>query len=410
MTCLICGSENKPENRFCGSCGGPLTKPQSATNTCSSCGNINEPTYKFCGKCGAKIERRGPAAGGDVDVSRREKPRTAEPPVSSPHEGLPKLIEKPAITSETTPSRTGRSGSLDRNQDGPAKPMPAHTAKAASMSIGGPSFLGLNSDSDNSDYLLEDEGSSGGGGLRILLVILLLAGVAGAILLQVRSKHTANPKPPELAASVPVPSAENQMPSTQDDVQHDTNSAGPANRANADQHPRQSESKEEDENKVASTAKSSADISAKEMDSGDSKSGDSKSSKSKDDQAVESDVIKKPIGKKNDSVKERPPEEPRRPSTALLTAQRYLQGRGVRQNCQQGLLYLNAATKQNDPQAAVQMAALYASGHCVPQDRVQAYRWFTSANDLQPSNRWIEKNLNLLWADMTSAERRQISR
>ena len=93
---------------------------------------------------------------------------------------------------------------------------------------------------------------------------------------------------------------------------------------------------------------------------------------------------------------------------ALLKAQKYLQGRGVRQSCEQGLMYLRAATEENDPQAAVQMGALYSSGLCVQQDRVAAYRWFSSARDMEPNNRWISKNLNQLWAQMTPSERHSI--
>ena len=73
-----------------------------------------------------------------------------------------------------------------------------------------------------------------------------------------------------------------------------------------------------------------------------------------------------------------------KPSTALVKAQQYLRGHGVPQNCEQGLLYLHAATDKNDPGAAIQMAALYSSGVCVKQDRVMAYRWFNSAHELQP--------------------------
>ena len=73
-----------------------------------------------------------------------------------------------------------------------------------------------------------------------------------------------------------------------------------------------------------------------------------------------------------------------------------------------GLMYLKAATEENDPRAAVQMAALYASGHCVEQDRVKAYQWFSSAHELDPNNTWIEKNLNQLWARMTPEERRHV--
>jgi len=98
----------------------------------------------------------------------------------------------------------------------------------------------------------------------------------------------------------------------------------------------------------------------------------------------------------------------RKPSSALLRAQQYLQGRGVPQDCEQGLLYLKAATEQDDPGADVQMGALYSSGHCVQQDRVQAYRWLRSAHQLEPGNTWIQKNLDELWAQMTQQERRQL--
>ena len=55
------------------------------------------------------------------------------------------------------------------------------------------------------------------------------------------------------------------------------------------------------------------------------------------------------------------------------------------------------------------MAALYSSGHCVQQDLVKAYKWYSSAHDLQPGNRWIERNMNQLWAQMTPDERHKAS-
>jgi TPR repeat protein len=95
-----------------------------------------------------------------------------------------------------------------------------------------------------------------------------------------------------------------------------------------------------------------------------------------------------------------------KPSAALVRAQQYIRGKGVPQNCEQGLLYLKAATDKSDPGAAIQMAALYSSGLCVKQDRVMAYRWFNSAHELQPANMWIQKNMDQLWAQMSSQERR----
>ncbi|HEV7675002.1 MAG TPA: hypothetical protein VGQ12_10765, partial [Candidatus Angelobacter sp.] len=79
---------------------------------------------------------------------------------------------------------------------------------------------------------------------------------------------------------------------------------------------------------------------------------------------------------------------------------------GVAQNCEQGLLYLKAATDKSDPGADIQMAALYSSGICVKQDRVMAYRWFNSAHELQPANVWIQRNMDQIWAQMSSQERR----
>ncbi len=94
-------------------------------------------------------------------------------------------------------------------------------------------------------------------------------------------------------------------------------------------------------------------------------------------------------------------------SAVLAKAQRYLQGRGVRQNCETGLLYLKAATQQNDPNAAIQMAALFAGGHCVQKDLVKAYQWFATAHNQEPDNQWIAKNMNQLWGQMTPQQRRQ---
>ena len=55
--------------------------------------------------------------------------------------------------------------------------------------------------------------------------------------------------------------------------------------------------------------------------------------------------------------------------------------------------------------AGTQLGALYATGHCVAMDRVQAYRWFTQAADAtQEHNVWIERDRRILWNEMSSAE------
>src|SRR5262245_43099878 len=66
MLCTFCGTENSPENKFCGMCGVKLERRKlerrvrhgTASLKCASCGQICEPGNTFCGMCGARIERR----------------------------------------------------------------------------------------------------------------------------------------------------------------------------------------------------------------------------------------------------------------------------------------------------------------------------------------------------------------
>ena len=49
MTCPACGTENRPDRRFCAHCGAALEA------TCPSCGAANEPGDRFCGECGTAL-------------------------------------------------------------------------------------------------------------------------------------------------------------------------------------------------------------------------------------------------------------------------------------------------------------------------------------------------------------------
>ena len=104
------------------------------------------------------------------------------------------------------------------------------------------------------------------------------------------------------------------------------------------------------------------------------------------------------------------PAAPAYNNSQLEEAQKYLQGRGVPQDCNRGVSLLRDAAKQPNPKARIQMAALYVSGHCVTEDVTQAYNWFSKAQELEPHNRMIERNLDSLWARMTDEERRKVLR
>jgi hypothetical protein len=274
---------------------------------------------------------------------------------------------------------------------------------ASGSHISGPSFLGLNSHSESEgdgEYLLEDEPS--GGGLRKLILLVIIIAILGLVFVQWRSSFKASPKTSpsksEPAAS-PVPQASNQLPNS-DQSPKDAAALGSAsNNSSAandpakdpkSNDPKTSDAKSEAENPLASVVPNAAAAPASDPDPPEEKAPENDAAGSTADAKV--------------------PEETHlpdhKPSAALLRAQQYLQGRGVPQSCEQGMLYLKAATDKGDPGAAIQMAALYASGHCVKQDRVMAYRWFNSAHELEPANMWIQKNMDQLWAQMSSQERR----
>ncbi len=418
MLCTFCGTENRPEHKFCSMCGVRLerrqverrVRPAGVSMKCSACTHVNEPGVKFCGMCGARVERRvqerralgdEPRAAAianaqlpSPDAAGRVKPRVAELPkrtevdvVSLPRRGEPAIFR--------------------------SEPAAQANLAAEESNISGPSFLGLNAPSSgsSSEYLLEDEPS--GGGLRKLFLLVVIAAILGLVFMQWRSSLRANPKPVPAKtepASAPdtAPKTNSQPPNSAASNQtSDSQPSGAVTKAAA------SEANADPDAVAASGSKNKDKDNAK--DKADLDDPDTDSPKASAPAAAAADI---PTGKKSANSNAANPSATAdkttddakiadyKPSTALVKAQQYLRGHGVPQNCEQGLLYLHAATDKNDPGAAIQMAALYSSGICVKQDRVMAYRWFNSAHELQPGNMWIQKNMDQLWAQMTSQERR----
>jgi TPR repeat protein len=97
----------------------------------------------------------------------------------------------------------------------------------------------------------------------------------------------------------------------------------------------------------------------------------------------------------------------REPDPQVELAQRYLQGRGVAQDCARGVSLLRTAAGKASTRARIQLGALYATGQCVTQDRVSAYRWFAQAQELDPENSYVSRNMNSLWSLMSREERRR---
>lgn len=380
MICTFCGTENPQENRFCGICGVRLERRNSErrtrqreNTTCAECGHVNAARYKFCGMCGGKIDQRmGERRVGD-ETSRATAVANAQlPPPEQRRLAARRETERSGTSTATLVSTSPSRGEWTQADTA------GHTPHETPSGVSGPSFLGLNDADSSTEYLLEEEGSSHRG-LRAFLLLVVLAAIVGLIFVQYRSSLKASPRSPAPPnpgpATVPRPEGRTRPPEQEKSRQtalaaHNFESAVSA---------------------VAAAANSPLNLNAALV----TKKNNATEDDSSDDRAA---------GDQSDS----PAVKDDQPSPALVKAQQYIHGHGVRQNCEQGLIYLRAAARENDPQAAVQMGALYSSGLCVTRDRVKAYEWFSSARQMQPENRWITKNLNVLWAQMTQQERLQI--
>lgn len=357
---------------------------QASAVKCASCGYLNDFGTKFCGMCGISVDRRA--------IERRTAgPRAAA--IANAQLPTPEIPGWPSsVATQVDPLVPPAPDEIEARNAAAAifrsQPSPHNT-------ISGPSFLGLGNDpaNGNSDYLLDDDASSSGGvGKIVFFVVLILIG--GLSYMGWRSGFFTKiqASAPARTPSVPVP-APTASPAVQPAEQSGATAvpdlAPPAaNKSTVPPLPGDSS----DAQKAATSSGADDPPSAPGATTSDDSQADNRADKSK-------------------APKEMPTPARRKPSTALIQAQNYLQGRGgVRQDCEQGLIYLKAATEKNDPAAAVQMGALYASGHCVQQDRVMAYRWFNSAHELDPANPWIQTNLDQLWAQMTAAERKQVAR
>jgi hypothetical protein len=361
---------------------------------------------KFCGMCGTRIERRTEERRGTGDASRAAAIANAQLPPPEVKGRATTQVAAPPETSDEAPVVLPRRGepAIFRNESPRNGAVRAESVSSEGIRkesgnggrISGPSFLGLNSQPDNNgdvEYLLEDEPT--GSGLRKLLLLVILAAILGLLFVQWRSSFKANPKPPVPAKADPSTPANAPQGNNQ--------SSDPLGTALTES-PKIAAS---GANAIANGAASELKAPRTEPTALKTTSPSPLASSSDEDTASEKSSTNKALPDSDGKGAEEARIPDYKPSAALVRAQQYIRGTGgVAQNCEQGLLYLHAATDKSDPGAAIQMAALYSSGICVTQDRVMAYRWFNSAHELQPANVWIQRNMDQLWAQMSSQERR----
>jgi ribosomal protein L40E len=338
------------------------------TTFCPRCGSENPFDNQFCGRC-----------------------------------GIPLLQPKPA-----EPVAASRANGSQRPSASAAEP-----EHESDQTISGPSFLGLSDEPDlSSSYLLDDEVSHSHWGLYLFLLVLAIAGGLvwwqtrngglsgthlGALVQQARTKLGEEKQ--EAAAVAP-----NANPAAAENSSVSNPSAAASNPADAN---------------------SATGANAKEPPAGASPAVTPPPSPSQIQSAAEKQNVAPPAALSQTAEAVKPPStpakpQPRRPvpatpsptasadaqNTALLgNAQKYLYGNGVPQSCDRALSYLRQAVDNDSLKAKSTLGGLYATGHCVPLDRAVAYKWFALALRQDPNNSYLSHDLEMLWNQMTPAQK-----
>ena len=352
------------------------------TARCTQCGHDNNPEYRFCGVCGAPLP---------PGVPSREPARE--------HERL-----------RITP-------------------------------VGGPSFLGLGDDRTNDlDYLLEDEPPRGHGRLYLALFLLVLsagllawhwqrdgypwAGLAQSpVAGKTPASSTSGPAPvaaaPPPAVATPTPA---ETPSTTGTATEPATGAGvpPAAAAPPPESavspnpiavvkaPEQNPPPADGADAGETAAKPPAVLPQNQDTSAPAATASPLPKETPAAPVAPVAPVQKPAApvQKPAVVKPSPTIPTVSPEDRLVDeGERYLYGRGVRPNCALAQRNLMIGARESNPKAQTLLGAMYATGHCVNRDLPTAYRWFAKALHGDPSNSRVQRDLEVLWKQMTPEER-----
>ncbi len=93
------------------------------------------------------------------------------------------------------------------------------------------------------------------------------------------------------------------------------------------------------------------------------------------------------------------------PTAPVRLADMYVKGDGVPRSCEQAIVLLKTAAEKENALARNRLASMYGSGTCVQRNRVEAYRWLSSALAANPNSEWAQQRRDQLWQQMTPEER-----
>lgn len=379
MFCWSCGHENPDDHKFCGECGRSLFKPEQVVREFTPRNTPNEVTR------GAEKSSAEPARPPAPSQSPQPPAGTMLAPPSPPTNTL---IEEP---------RTVHDDPIVEAKAAPPPPTPIHDR--VPNRITGPSFLGLSdapdSSGEDSSYLLYDDAESRSHvGAYIFIALLVIVSLlvirnwqdVRAMAMNYSQKLGFSDTPKPVAGPQRVTAGNDASQMTQDAAPEEGKGAISSEQKSSDQaSPDKSQPQQTAKLEKPQTDESSADKASEESSTG---SADT-------DTAVTKTAAAKPAAPAPDNAQ-------------LEEAQKYLQGHGVPQDCNRGLNLLQSAAKRPNAKARIQMAALYESGHCVTADSVLAYSWFARAQEVEPHNKLIERNLDSLWSKMSDEERREV--
>jgi hypothetical protein len=423
---------------------------------CGRCGNENDKANRFCGMCGASLVATTPAearSAGQAAIAPAASvaaPRPAQAPLPEPAGSGAVNAERPSAPTASPQVRTSEL----RTREVPTSAVSAGAVRAGAVKpsagpvITGHSFLGLSTPgpaidryaesdtlrpSSNVDYLLDDEEEPKRGGGKLVLILVALGLAVGFGYLHFKQagfdgliagdrkpmavKPTpeaaqspdsgASPRPTTPDSSTPAggvakngtppatgsgaappaqPVAQAPAPSTPSQTAPPLSQAVPAANAPVQAVPSQasaSQAQSGDPNLPAGAAPAPA-------------SGSDTHAAPTEEQPAPKTTVSAPAMAKPPAAK---------PIDPVTNAERYIYGRGVRQDCDHGLQQLKQAADESNAKAMISMGALYSTGTCTPRDLPTAYRWFALALHKEPDNQALQDDLQKLWSQMTQPER-----
>ena len=443
MRCGRCGSANNEGNRFCGMCGAPMTAVAPGVNTAPLSPPpaperrpevVRPPADERV--AGQVVVDRAVA---DQRVSQNvvhgvaspssvpEIPRVAvQPPIAAPRRPE-RMVDDPYISGPSFLGLNRQSGAQSTGSTPKYSDAPSETSRSTT---------------GNLDYLLDDEEEPrrGWGKLAVVVIALALLGGFGYLrwkqggfdwLLHnkqlTQSGETSTSAADPGTAQNTGPSADSATPNTapatsaesgagaKDTASPSPDTSGaaggqqatPANAAGAATSSAPGPNDAQPNNPPAQSSPDASETTTRRPDSAAAKEGTSRPAE--DSTAPEAG----PASAANTSKPEAPskPNTPQRkpspvtPVDSMAEAERYIYGRGVRQDCDRGLRLLKPAAAQSNPQAMITLGELYSSGTCTPRDLPTSYRWYALALHKEPDNRALQNDLQKLWSQMTQPER-----